>query len=397
LPKTYKKELALIISFLALSFLSGYIGGIVSHKNNPSSNINYEKIEKITASNQKLKPAKVDTAEPNSISGAAKISVPAVVHISLGSRNMSQFMLRNSATNIYRPLEKRYFSLGSGIITSRDGYILTNNHVIENLGGNINVSLSDGRKFKAKIIGTDPKTDLAVIKINANNLPFLKFSDSDKAVVGDVVIAIGNPFGIGETVTMGIISAVGRSNIGIVEYENFIQTDAAINPGSSGGALVNTSGELVGINTAILTKSGGYEGIGFAIPSNMAKKVFRDIMADGKVERGWIGAGIKDVNVEIARFFSSEIIKGAVVIDVVKGSPAYISGLQKGDIIISVNNKKIKNKSQLKNDIAETAIGKKVKIDIIRKGKAETLSVRISKLPENLDIFDVNNFTFPNK
>jgi len=390
-----KKEYILIIFILVLSFFSGYTGGIISHKNNSAKEIKDEKVEKNIESAQKLKSNNTNIAEPDSISGAANTAIPAVVHISLGRRNMSQFVLRNSSTSIYKPLEKRYFTLGSGIIISPDGYILTNNHVIENLGGNINTSLSDGRKFKAKIIGTDPKTDLAVIKIDANNLPTIKLADSDKADIGDVVIAVGNPFGIGETVTMGIISAVGRSNIGIVEYENFIQTDAAINPGSSGGALVNTRGELVGVNTAILTKSGGYEGIGFAIPSNMAKKVYRDIMANGKVQRGWIGVGIQDVNVQIAGFFAKNIIKGVIVTAVIKDSPAYNSGLQKGDIIIAVNSKEILNKNKVKNDIAEAPVGKKFKINLVRKGKIVSLYVKTSKLPESADVFDVRNFNVP--
>ena len=396
LPKINKKEYILIILILVLSFFSGYTGGIISHKNNSPKKIKYEKVEKNIESNQKLKSNNnTNIAEPDSISRAAKTAIPAVVHISLGRRNMSQFVLRNSSTSIYKPLEKRYFTLGSGIIISPDGYILTNNHVVENLGGNISTSLSDGRKFKAKIIGTDPKTDLAVIKIDAKDLPAIKLGDSDKADVGDVVIAVGNPFGIGETVTMGIISAVGRSNIGIVEYENFIQTDAAINPGSSGGALVNTRGELVGVNTAILTKSGGYEGIGFAIPSNMAKKVFSDIMANGEVQRGWIGVGIQDVNVEIAGFFAKNIIKGVIVNDVMKDSPAYLSGLQKGDIIIAVDSKEIMNKNKVKNDIAEAPVGKKFKINLVRKGEIVSLYVKTSKLPESADVFDVRNFNVP--
>ena len=392
MQKINNKEYILMIFVIVLSFISGYTGGIISHKNNPPEKINYEKVEKYIDSKNNLK-----ISETDSIPAAAKTSIPSVVHISLGSRNLSQYVLRNSSTSIYKPLEKRYFTLGSGIIISPDGYILTNNHVVENLGGNINTILSDGRKFKAKIIGTDPKTDLAVIKIDADNLPAIKLGDSDKAVIGDVVIAVGNPFGIGETVTMGIISAVGRSNIGIVEYENFIQTDAAINPGSSGGALVNTRGELVGVNTAILTKSGGYEGIGFAIPSNMAKKVFRDIIAQGEVQRGWVGVGIQDIKVETAGFFSKNLIKGVIVTDVIKDSPASLSGLQKGDIIIALNNKEIMNKSKVKNDIAEAPIGKKFKINIVRKGKIESLYVKTSKLPESLEVFDVRNIIVPVK
>lgn len=390
MPAIKKNELILVISVLVLSFVSGYLGGMLSvGQNHQKQETVYKKIEKNVASAENIKPSE-NTGEPNSISKAARLAIPAVIHISLGN-NLSKYILKNTSSSIYKPLDKKYFTLGSGVIISDDGYIITNNHVVENLGGNISVGLYDGRKFKARIIGTDPSTDLAIIKIEASNLPTIKFADSDKANIGDVVIAVGNPFGIGETVTMGIISAVGRSNIGIVESENFIQTDAAINPGSSGGALVNTKGELLGVNTAILTKSGGYEGIGFAIPSNMAKKVLRNIMANGKVERGWIGAGIRDIDVEISGLFSEKKVKGVIVIEIVKESPAYLSGLQKGDIIISVNNKEIINKNQVRNDIAESQIGKKLKIKILRKGKPETLSVKISKLPESTEVFDIRN------
>ena len=391
MQKINKKDFILVILVLILSFFSGYEGGQISYKNSLSyKNTNNEKISKNIISDNKTKTN--ITTEPASMSLSAKLAIPAVVNISLGSRNLSRFVLKNTSTNIYRPLEKRYFSLGSGIIISHDGYILTNNHVVENLGGNISVSLSNGKRFMAKTVGTDPKTDLAIIKINANDLPIIKLGDSDKAIGGDVVIAVGNPFGIGETVTMGIISAVGRSNIGIVEYENFIQTDAAINPGSSGGALVNTKGELVGINTAILTKSGGYEGIGFAIPTNMAKKVINSIMKNGRVERGWLGAGIQDTNIEIAKFLSKKLVKGVVITDIIKDSPAFMYGLKKGDIIISLNNKKIENITQVKNEVAETHAGNKIIMNIIRKGKKETISVKISKLPDNLEVFDVSNF-----
>lgn len=390
MPAIKKNELILVISVLVLSFISGYLGGMLSvGQNHQKQETVYKKIEKNAASAENIKPAE-NTGEPNSISKAAKLAIPAVIHISLGN-NLSKYILKNTSSSIYKPLDKKFFTLGSGVIISDDGYIITNNHVVENLGGNISVGLYDGRKFKARIIGADPSTDLAIIKIDANNLPTIKFADSDKANIGDVVIAVGNPFGIGETVTMGIISAVGRSNIGIVESENFIQTDAAINPGSSGGALVNTKGELVGVNTAILTKSGGYEGIGFAIPSNMANKVLRNIMANGKVERGWIGVGIQDIDVEISGLFSAKKVKGVIINEIVKESPAYLSGLQKGDIIISVNNKEIINKNQVRNDIAESQIGKKLKIKILRKGKPESLSVKITKLPESTEIFDIRN------
>ena len=229
---------------------------------------------------------------------AASKASPSIVHLSLDKKLPYKQALRHErfGLNMYKPFQKNYQSLGSGVIVTEDGYILTNNHVVENLAGKIRVELTGDKIYRAKITGSDPKTDLAVIKIDAKNLPYADFGDSDSIRIGDVILAIGNPFGLGESVSMGIISATGRSNIGIVDYEDFIQTDAALNPGNSGGALVNIRGELIGINTAIMTKSGGYEGISFAIPSNMALKVFNEILKKGKVERGWIGIAVQNMD-----------------------------------------------------------------------------------------------------
>ena len=338
---------------------------------------------------------------------AANKAIPSVVHLSMDMRSSRKLSLKlrkqeldkvyfhKSGINIYKPLQKNYQSLGSGVIVSSDGYILTNNHVIEHFARRIMVELQGNRKYKAKVIGKDPKTDLAVIKINAKNLLSIKFGDSDKSKVGDIVLAVGNPFGIGESVTMGIISAIGRSNIGIADYEDFIQTDAAINPGNSGGALINLKGELIGINTAILTKGGGYEGIGLAIPSNMALRIFKEIMAKGKVERGWVGIAIQNINHKTAEKFNFKDNKGVIIVDVVSGSPADVSGLKKGDIVLLVNKISLKNKSHLRNIVAISGIGSSIQFKILRKGNFLEIPVKVSKLPDKMNFFDVKNFSFP--
>lgn len=282
-----------------------------------------------------------------------------------------------------RPREYKQAGLGSGVIVDKDGYILTNNHVIRG-ADEIKVKLSDKREFKGKVIGTDPKTDLAVIKIDSNNLPAIKLGDSDKLKVGETVIAIGNPFGLNQTVTSGIVSATGRANVGIAEYEDFIQTDAAINPGNSGGALVNVRGELVGINTAIFSMSGGYQGIGFAIPSNMAKVVMDSLIKKGKVVRGWLGVSIQPVTPELAKQFGLKDNKGALVGDVVEDSPAEKAGIQHGDVIIEFDGKEVTDPSSLRNSVAGTSPGKKVSLKILRDGKVQKVDVTIAELPVDM-------------
>ncbi len=323
---------------------------------------------------------------------AASKATPSIVHIALDKKLSYRRTLkhRQFGFNVYKPFRKHYQSLGSGVIVTSDGYILTNNHVVESFPGKIRVELGAEKSYRAKIIGTDPKTDLAVIKIDEKNLPYMKFGDSANVRIGDVVLAIGNPFGIGESVTMGIISATGRSNIGIVDYEDFIQTDAAINPGNSGGALVDIRGELIGINTAILTKSGGYEGISFAVPSNIALKVFNEILQKGKVERGWIGIAVQNMNYGLPEFPGFRISRGLLVVDVVKGSPASISGLKKEDVLVSVNGIGLKDKSHLRNLVSSASIGEILNFRILREKKFMEVPVNISKLPDDINIFDVN-------
>ena len=278
------------------------------------------------------------------------------------------------------PRKFHQMAQGSGFIISKNGYILTNNHVVRNTDS-IRVKLADGREFKAKVVGTDPQTDVAVIKINGKNLPVLPLGDSDKLKVGEWVIAIGNPFGLSHTVTVGVVSAKGRSGIGINDYEDFIQTDAAINPGNSGGPLVNIHGEAVGMNTAIYTKSGGYMGIGFAIPINMAKAVKDQILKNGKVIRGWLGVVIQDVDENLAQSFGLKKPEGALISEVSQGSPADKAGLEQGDIILRLNGKKIENVEELRNKIALTAPGTKITIEVLREKRHKVLNVTIGEQP----------------
>ncbi len=281
------------------------------------------------------------------------------------------------------PRERREQSLGSGVILDPEGYIMTNNHVVAK-ADEIKVLLSDRREFKGKIVGTDPKTDLAVIKIKASNLPHLPWADSSTLQVGELVLAVGNPFGLNQTVTMGIISAVGRANVGIADYEDFIQTDAAINPGNSGGALVNVRGELIGINTAIFSRSGGYMGIGFAVPSNMARTVMQSLQTEGKVVRGWLGVTIQEINADLAKQFGLKEARGALVSDVMEGSPAQRAGVQRGDVILKIDGSPVESATQLKNVVAQIPIGKKIEMSVIRDKKEKRLSVTIGEQPKEM-------------
>jgi len=329
----------------------------------------------------------------------AKQVKPAVVNISIIGRS-PQRSPRFPSPFFDDPFFRRFFGerfkekppqvpkrqqqgMGSGVIVSPNGYIVTNNHVVES-GDEIRVMLDDKRTFDAELIGTDPETDLAILKIDASDLPFLSWGDSSQLEVGEMVVAVGNPFGLNQTVTMGIISAVGRANVGIVDYEDFIQTDAAINPGNSGGALVNLHGELVGINTAIFSRSGGYMGIGFAIPSNMAKHVTRSLKDHGKVVRGWLGVSIQDLTPELAEQFDTPDTKGALVADVVEESPAHEAKFQRGDIIREYDGRAVKNSTKLRTLVAETAPDSTVEIGILRDGEHKTLTVDIGELPKDL-------------
>jgi len=274
-------------------------------------------------------------------------------------------------------------SLGSGVLVSQDGYIITNNHVVEKSDA-IKVTLYGQQTYSGKIIGTDPKTDIAVIKISAENLPSIKWGDSDGLQVGEFVLAFGNPFSLGHTVTMGIVSALGRANVGIAEYEDFIQTDAAINPGNSGGPLVNIKGELIGINTAIFSRTGGFEGIGFAVPSNMARSVMTQLINEGKVTRGWLGVTIQNLTPELSKEFGLKITTGALVTDIFDESPAGKAGIKQGDVIIEVNGKTINNVENLRNMVSQSKIGKKIRITVLRNGKKFEFNPVVTEFPQDM-------------
>lgn len=278
------------------------------------------------------------------------------------------------------PQTQRKSSLGSGVIVSPQGYILTNNHVIEEADA-INVALPDGRKAVAKVVGTDPDTDLAVIKIDLPDLPAIVFGQTDQASVGDVVLAIGNPFGVGQTVTMGIISALGRNDVGINTYENFIQTDAAVNPGNSGGALVDVNGNLIGVNSAIFSSSGGSLGIGFAIPVSTIKSVMESIINNGQVVRGWIGVEPQDITAEMAESFNIKQASGAIIAGVVRGGPADNAGVRPGDIVLSVADKTVANRNEILNVIAQLKPNSKAKFKILRRTTELTLDIVVGKRP----------------
>ncbi|HEY4805347.1 MAG TPA: Do family serine endopeptidase [Paraburkholderia sp.] len=286
-----------------------------------------------------------------------------------GDRNKNQKQQEQPAAN-----------LGSGVIVSPDGYILTNQHVIDG-ADQIEIALSDGRTTNAKVIGIDPETDLAVLKINLPNLPTITLGRMDQTRVGDVVLAIGNPFGVGQTVTMGIISALGRNHLGINTFENFIQTDAPINPGNSGGALVDVNGNLLGINTAIYSRSGGSLGIGFAIPVSTARSVLESIITTGSVTRGWIGVEPQDVTPEIADSFGLKEKSGAIVAGVLQGGPADKAGIKPGDVLTSVNGEAITDTTRLLNVIAQIKPGTDAKIHLVRKNRDLDLDVLIGKRP----------------
>ncbi|ALK95244.1 2-alkenal reductase [Massilia sp. WF1] len=322
---------------------------------------------------------------PGSYREAAGRAMPAVVNI------LTSKALREAHPLLKDPFFRRFFgdkmppqeqmaSLGSGVIVSADGYILTNYHVVEG-ADEIEVGLADGRKAAASIVGTDPETDLAVIRIKANKLPVIVLGDPNEARVGDVVLAIGNPFGVGQTVTLGIISALGRNNLHINHFENFIQTDAAINFGNSGGALVDTRGNLLGINSAIYSQTGGSVGIGFAIPVSTAKTVLDSIIKHGQVVRGWIGIESQDITPELADSFGLARDSGAIIAGVVRNGPADRAGMRPGDILLSVDGKKVSSTNDMLNLIAALPPGGKSKMTVMRKNRQSTLDVTVGRRP----------------
>jgi serine protease Do len=372
---------------IGLAFFVGAVGLGVAHEkmsvNNPPASL-------------KLADAH-DGPSRNSYAPVLKSVLPAVVNISssrvVRARSESpeemmpffrQFFGGEDGDGSFalpQPRDHREKSLGSGVVVSPEGYILTNNHVVDG-ATDVRVTLSDKRELQGRVVGTDPKTDIAVLKIEASNLFPITIGDSSKAEVGDTVLAIGDPFGVGETVTKGIVSATGRGNLGIEDYEDFIQTDAPINPGNSGGALINDRGELIGINTAIITHgSGGNQGIGFAVPSNLARTVMEEILKNGKVTRAYLGIYPQDVTPAIAKAFGEKDPRGVLVGDVSPNSPAQAAGLRRGDIILEVNSKPITDSNQLRMTISMMQPGSEAKLKVVHDGSQRELTIKLHELP----------------
>jgi serine protease Do len=319
-----------------------------------------------------------------SIADIAERVLPSVVNISLTkvSRGQSGPMPFPFFFGPQGMGERREQGMGSGVIVSSDGFILTNNHVVSE-ASEIKVTTYDKREFDATVVGTDPKSDVAVIKLkgNVSGLKPVEFGDSSKLRLGDVVLAVGNPFGVGQTVTMGIVSAKGRADLGIVDYEDFIQTDAAINPGNSGGALVNMQGQLVGVNTAILSRSGGYQGIGFAIPTNMAVPIMEALKTSGHVVRGWLGVGIQDMDSELAAGLKLPVSQGVLISDVKPGAPAARAGVKRGDVVVKIDGRTVTSSGAFRNQVASLGAGRNAALEVYRDGKPQTINVQLGEMP----------------
>ncbi|NJD34159.1 MAG: Do family serine endopeptidase [Betaproteobacteria bacterium] len=334
-------------------------------------------------------PAGSEIYRPGSHAEAAKKAIPAVVHIFTsqevkGPRHpfIDDPIFRHFFGDRFGEQSQRRSGLGSGVVVSPEGYILTNFHVIDG-ADEIEVAHNDGHKYKARVVGSDPESDLAVLRIPADHkLPVIAFGSSDTLRVGDVVLAIGNPFGVGQTVTAGIVSALGRSHLGINTFENFIQTDAAINPGNSGGALVDANGHLVGINTAIYSQSGGSMGIGFAIPVSLAKSVMEQIVKTGGVTRGWVGIEVQELTPELAESFKLADTSGALIAGVMRGGPADKAGIKPGDVLTQVAGKPVKDAQAMLELIAALEPGKTARFELKREGRAVGVDIIIGKRPK---------------
>jgi serine protease DegQ len=325
------------------------------------------------------------------LSAAAQRAAPAVVSVTASKRSVPTAQLPGAAPHAQDPWFQFFFGqrgtpeqaepqvgLGSGVIVSTDGYLLTNNHVIDG-ADEISVRLSDGREAQARLIGTDPETDVAVLKIDLNRLPVITFGAMEQVHVGDAVLAIGNPFNVGQTVTSGIVSALGRSGLGLSTFENFVQTDAAINPGNSGGALVDTNGNLVAINTAIYSRSGGSLGIGFAIPIDLARQVMDSLVRDGQVTRGWIGVQPRELDADFARSFKLPVTDGVLITGVLQDGPASSAGMKPGDVVVRIAGQPVRNVSQLLNRVAALKPQTEAVVSVQRGDQALDLTVRVGK------------------
>ncbi|MBK8509346.1 MAG: DegQ family serine endoprotease [Candidatus Competibacteraceae bacterium] len=337
---------------------------------------------------QALLPSAVDGQSLPTLAPMLEQAAPAVVNIGTESRATRNPLLDDPFFRRFfnfpdQPRERRSQSVGSGVVVdARQGYVLTNHHVVSG-AETISVTLRDGRKLNAKVIGSDSESDVAVIQIPSGNLTALKLADSDALRVGDFVVAIGNPFGLGQTVTSGIVSALGRTGLGIQGYEDFIQTDASINPGNSGGALVNLRGELVGINTAILAPGGGNVGIGFAIPSNMASRLMAQIISHGSVRRGQLGVAVQDLTPELARAFNLSGNQGAVIAQVSPRSAAARAGLKEGDVVLNINGRPVRDGGALRNVIGLLEVGEPVRLEILRDGSPQTIDAKLGEYVAN--------------
>jgi serine protease DegQ len=338
--------------------------------------------------NESLKELDSPNRARSSYSLAARRAMPSVVNIFTSKEVklprhpfMDDPVFRRFFGDQFDGETQRTASLGSGVIVGPDGYILTNHHVVE-AADEIEIALNDGRQARAKAVGTDPETDLAVLKVELKNLPAVTFGRLEQVSVGDVVLAIGNPFGVGQTVTMGIVSALGRSHLGINTFENFIQTDAAINPGNSGGALVDESGNLIGVNTAIYSRSGGSMGIGFAIPVSLARQVMDQIIATGSVTRGWIGVEVQDITRELADSFKLPDTKGVLIAGVVRAGPADKAGVKPGDILVEVDSKPVSDSSAMLNLVASAEPGKTATLKLLRNGAPVNVKLLVGKRPK---------------
>lgn len=384
---TLKKNLTYVVQAvvlgLAIAFIVTYLWPEIIRHEQPTVDVRQT---------QAPMPPILPSAGPYSYSAAVDRASPAVVNI-----NTAKVVTVRSHPFFDDPVFRQFFgnpkdlisprkrvetSLGSGVIMSDKGFILTNHHVIKSADA-IQVSLQDGRMAEAKVVGSDPETDIAVLKINLIKLPVITLGRSDNLRVGDVVLAIGNPFGVGQTVTMGIVSATGRNKLGISTFENFIQTDAAINPGNSGGALIDAEGNLVGINTAIFSRSGGNQGIGFAIPTSLAENIMQEILQHGRPLRGWLGVEAQAITPQIAKALELQKSDGVVVVGVMRDGPAHRAGLQPGDVIISIDGKKIREARQALLAISSRKPGSRVRIEVQRDGKQVKLeAVAIERPPK---------------
>ena len=336
---------------------------------------------------QAPQPAANAVSVSESFAPAAQKVIPSVVNV------FTQQKVRTPAHPALQDPIFRYFfgdrlderprevsNLGSGVIVSSNGYILTNHHVVE-AADEIQVALANGQTLPARVVGADPETDLAVLKIDASDLPAITFAQIDSLKVGDWVLAVGNPFGVGQTVTAGIVSALGRTHLGINTFENFIQTDAAINPGNSGGALVDAAGHLVGVNSAIYSRTGGSQGIGFAIPVSIARQIMEQIIKSGSVTRGWVGIEVQDITPELAESFNLKNVDGALIAGVLKGGPADAGGIRPGDILLAVNGNKVSNSASLLNLIAALKPGDVTRLTVARKQQSLDLKIQVGRRP----------------